>query len=166
MYHADSKYIIPSPFTYSHIWLHIFSPIYFVYTSGLLRIRNTACTFRYVYANMSGCLNIPVGLSFSCYTICLQPPTMHITVMPIGRGAISCNTCLETVMSYCTVTRVLVTLCLHANAQCIKSTQWRKIYLFVCFFPVTKESTSWIDFTLNLKTNAHYYVSIQSFTMF
>ena len=36
---------------------------------------------------------IPVGLCFKCYAICLLPPTMHISVMPIGRGAISHRDC-------------------------------------------------------------------------
>lgn len=55
-----------------------------------------------IHANMSRCVSVPAGLCFSGYSVCLLPPTMHIAVMPIGKGAISCNTCLETVLSFST----------------------------------------------------------------
>lgn len=102
--HAHSKHIIPSPFPYIHTWLDTSRPINFIQMS-VRRGKQThliSLVILWVYTHMSRCFDIPVGLCFRCCAICLLPPAMHITVMPIGRGAISCNTCLETVMSYYT----------------------------------------------------------------
>lgn len=104
---------------------------------------------------MSRYFSVPVGLCVSCYTVCLLPPTMHITVMPIGKGAISCNTCLETVLSSSTLGTCNT---LPKKKKKIKNKQWtsavmeKKRHLFYFLFSFTKEGTSSIHLTLDSLT--------------